>query len=150
MRHYATSRKGVGFIPNEVIGYLNWRISSSCTIGLGSTQRLIEMSTKDIPGRGKRAVCLAVQTPNISFIKTGFTNQGRATAEKRENFHISCNLRTSYFPAAPWIAPIIRYWETSKHPGRKNRFFSLQGSIFKVKRLWESTRNLFFVVQSLV
>jgi hypothetical protein len=48
-RHYATSRKITGSIP-EVIGFFNLLNHSSRTITLGSTQPLTEMSTRNLPG----------------------------------------------------------------------------------------------------
>jgi hypothetical protein len=42
----------MGSIPSEVIGFFNWPNSSSCTMTLGSTQPLTEMSTRILP-RGK-------------------------------------------------------------------------------------------------
>jgi hypothetical protein len=50
LRHYATSRKVSGSIPDEVIGFFNLPNPSSRTIALGSTQRLTEMSTRNLPG----------------------------------------------------------------------------------------------------
>jgi hypothetical protein len=44
------SRKVVGSIPNEVIGFFNWPNPSSRTMNLGSTQPLEELRTRDIPG----------------------------------------------------------------------------------------------------
>jgi hypothetical protein len=44
LRHYATSRKFECSIPDEVITF------SSCTLALGSTQPLKEMSTRNLPG----------------------------------------------------------------------------------------------------
>jgi hypothetical protein len=40
----------VGSIPDEVIGFFNWPNSSSCTVALGSTPPLTEMSARDPPG----------------------------------------------------------------------------------------------------
>jgi hypothetical protein len=37
-------------IPDEVIGFFNWPTPSNRTMGLGSTQPLTEMSTRNIPG----------------------------------------------------------------------------------------------------
>jgi hypothetical protein len=48
LRHYATSWKVVGSIPNEVIGFFNWCNPSSRT--MRSTQPLTEMSTRNLPG----------------------------------------------------------------------------------------------------
>jgi len=48
LRHCATSRKDAGSIPNGVIGILHWHNPSSLTMALGSTQRLTEMSTRNI------------------------------------------------------------------------------------------------------
>jgi hypothetical protein len=49
-RHYATSRKVAGSIPDEVTGCFNWPTPSSRTMTLGSTQPLTEMSTRNFPG----------------------------------------------------------------------------------------------------
>jgi hypothetical protein len=48
-RHYATSRKVAGLIPDEVIGFFNKLTPSSRTMALGSTQPLTEMSTRNLP-----------------------------------------------------------------------------------------------------
>jgi hypothetical protein len=63
-----------GSIPNEVIGFFNWRNPSSRTTSLGSTQPLTEMSTRNLPG-GKggpvrkadnlTAVCEAIVIENV-------------------------------------------------------------------------------------
>jgi hypothetical protein len=47
---YATSRKVVSLIPNDLIGFINLPNHSSRTMALGSTQLIIEMSTKNLPG----------------------------------------------------------------------------------------------------
>jgi hypothetical protein len=52
LRHYATSRKVAGSIP-DVIGFFNWPNPSNCTMALGSIHPLTEMSTR-ILHRGKR------------------------------------------------------------------------------------------------
>jgi len=48
LRHCATSWKVAGLIPDGVIGILHWQNPSSCTMALGSTQPLTEMSTRNI------------------------------------------------------------------------------------------------------
>jgi hypothetical protein len=48
--YYATSRKVAGLIPDEVIGFFTWSNPTSGTMGLGSTQALTEMSTRNLPG----------------------------------------------------------------------------------------------------
>jgi aspartate carbamoyltransferase regulatory subunit len=50
LRHYATSRKIVGSIPDEVIGFFNWPNPSCRTMALVSTQPLTEMSIRNLPG----------------------------------------------------------------------------------------------------
>jgi hypothetical protein len=53
LRHYATSRKVAGSIPDEVVGFFNLPNPSSHTMNLGSTQPLTEMSTRNLPeGKG--------------------------------------------------------------------------------------------------
>jgi hypothetical protein len=48
--HYAKSQKVAGSIPDEVTGFFNWPNPSSCSMALGSTQPLTEMSTRNLPG----------------------------------------------------------------------------------------------------
>jgi hypothetical protein len=48
-----------GSIPDEVIGFFNWPDPSSCTMALGSTQPLAEMSTRNLPGGKGRSACKA-------------------------------------------------------------------------------------------
>jgi hypothetical protein len=48
--HYAKSRNVEGSIPDEVIGFFNWRNPSSRTMASGSTQPLTEMGTRNLPG----------------------------------------------------------------------------------------------------
>jgi hypothetical protein len=56
LRHYATNRKVVGSIPDEVIGFFNWPNPSSSTMTLGSSQLLTEMSSRNLPGgKGRSA-----------------------------------------------------------------------------------------------
>jgi hypothetical protein len=50
LRHYATSRKVAGSIPDEVIRFFNWPNRSSRIMALGSTQPLREMTTRNFPG----------------------------------------------------------------------------------------------------
>jgi hypothetical protein len=49
LRLYATIRNVAGSSPDEV-EFFNWPNPSSRIIALGSTQPLIEMSTRDLPG----------------------------------------------------------------------------------------------------
>jgi hypothetical protein len=42
--------QGRGSIPDEIIGFFSWPNPSSCTMVLGSTQPLTEMSTRNLPG----------------------------------------------------------------------------------------------------
>jgi hypothetical protein len=46
--------KVADFIPDAVTGVYNWLTPSSRTIALGSTQPLIETSTKNLPGVKRR------------------------------------------------------------------------------------------------
>jgi hypothetical protein len=47
---YATIRKVAVSIPDDIIGFFNWRNPSCRTKALGSTQPLTEMSTRKISG----------------------------------------------------------------------------------------------------
>jgi len=47
-RHCATSRKVAGSIPDGVLGIFHGHNPSGCTMALGSTQPLREMSTRNI------------------------------------------------------------------------------------------------------
>jgi hypothetical protein len=56
LRHYATSRKVAGSIPDEVTGFFYWPNPSTALCPWRSTQPLTEMSTKYLPGvRGRLA-----------------------------------------------------------------------------------------------
>jgi hypothetical protein len=87
LKHYATNRKVVGLILNEVTGFFNWPNTSSHTTALGSTQPglilnevtgffnwpntsshttalgstqpLTEMSTRNLPAGKGQLVCKA-------------------------------------------------------------------------------------------
>jgi hypothetical protein len=50
LRYCATNQKVASSIPDEVIGFFNWRNPSSRTMALGSTQSLTDMSTRNLPG----------------------------------------------------------------------------------------------------
>jgi hypothetical protein len=56
LQYYATSREVMGSTFNEVIGFFNWPNPSSCTMVLGSTQTLTQMSTRNLPGDKGRLV----------------------------------------------------------------------------------------------
>jgi len=51
LRHHATSRKFVGLIPDGVVGIFHRHNPSGCTMSLGLTQPLTEMSTRNISWR---------------------------------------------------------------------------------------------------
>jgi hypothetical protein len=50
LRHYATSQKVAGLIPDEVIAFFNSANLSCRTMALGLTQPLTEISTRNLPG----------------------------------------------------------------------------------------------------
>jgi hypothetical protein len=50
LRHYATSRKVAGSIPDGVTGFFSWPNPSNRTMTLGSTKPLTEISTRHVPG----------------------------------------------------------------------------------------------------
>jgi hypothetical protein len=54
-----------GSIPDEVIEFCNWPISSSSTMDLESTQPLTEMSTRNVPGGKGRP---ALKAGNLTVI----------------------------------------------------------------------------------
>jgi hypothetical protein len=56
LRHYATSRKVAGSIPDGFIGIFNWNNSSGRTMAQGSTLCLTEMSTRNISWGLRRPV----------------------------------------------------------------------------------------------
>jgi hypothetical protein len=48
LRHCATSWQVAGSIPSGVTGIFHWHNLSGCTVALGSTQPLTEMSTRNV------------------------------------------------------------------------------------------------------
>jgi len=55
------NQKVTGLIPNGVIAIFHWHNSSGCTIALGLTQPLTEMSIRIFPG-GKGGWCVGLTT----------------------------------------------------------------------------------------
>jgi hypothetical protein len=70
LRQYATSQKVAGSIPDEVTGLFNSPNPSSCTMALGSTQPLREMSTRNLPGgvKGSQRIRLTTSPPSMSQV----------------------------------------------------------------------------------
>ena len=56
LRHCAKSRKVAGSIPDGVIGIFHWHNPSCCTMAMGSSQPLTEMSTRNISWEERRLV----------------------------------------------------------------------------------------------
>ena len=55
LRHCATSRKVADSMPDGVIGIFHWHNPSGCTMALGLTQPLAEMTTRNISSGVKAA-----------------------------------------------------------------------------------------------
>jgi hypothetical protein len=68
LRHYATSRKVEGLIPDDVIGFFNWPYLSSRTLALGSTLHLTGMSTRNLPGGKGRPGWHVRQTTSVPSV----------------------------------------------------------------------------------
>jgi hypothetical protein len=67
LRHYATRLEVVDSIPDEDNGFVNWLNPSSRTMALGSTQPLIEMSTRNVHGiKCGRRLRLTTLPPSVS------------------------------------------------------------------------------------
>jgi hypothetical protein len=65
LRHYATSWKVVGSIPNEVIVYFTLPNPSSHIAALGLVQSLTHMSTRGLPGGKGQSACKADNLTSI-------------------------------------------------------------------------------------
>ena len=64
LRRCATSRTVPGSIPGGVTGFFSGIFPSDRTMALGSTQPLVKMSTRNIPGgKGGRCVRLTTSPP---------------------------------------------------------------------------------------
>jgi hypothetical protein len=69
LRHYATSRKFAGLIPDEVIEIFNWPNPCSPNMTLGSIQPVTQISTRNLPeGKGGRRVRLITSPPTIFWL----------------------------------------------------------------------------------
>jgi len=62
LRHWATSRKVAGSIPESVDGIFHWHNPSGRTMALRSTQPLTEMITRNIFLRSRDGRCVALTT----------------------------------------------------------------------------------------
>jgi hypothetical protein len=64
LRRCATSRKVPGSIPGGVTGFFSDISPSECSVALRSTQPLVKMNTRNIPGaKGGRCVRLITSPP---------------------------------------------------------------------------------------
>jgi hypothetical protein len=103
LRDYATSRKVISSLPNEVTGFLNWSNPSSCTVALRSTQPPTEMSTRNLCG-GSLCARLATSPPSVSCLGTvGASiphNPWASTACYRVSFTLFCTLRILVCPSS--------------------------------------------------
>jgi hypothetical protein len=57
---WATIQKVTGSIPDEIIGFFSLPILTSCTIALGVTQPLTEISIRNLPGGKGLLACKAI------------------------------------------------------------------------------------------
>jgi hypothetical protein len=75
-RRCAISRMGLGSISGGVTGFFSDIFPSDCTMALWSTQPLVKMSTRDIPGgKGGRCVRLTTSPPYVlNIMKSGSLN----------------------------------------------------------------------------
>jgi hypothetical protein len=141
LRHYATSRKVAGSIPEEVIGFFNWPNPSSRTMTLGSTQPITKMSTRNLScgAKGGRRVRLeglgklkkplsvcqsgAVLSPYVSLFQVPRCLLGPCTAAIDV-----CPFGLLYIsPMIDWLMRIMIFWSNwwnkfgrgNKSPRRK-------------------------------
>jgi hypothetical protein len=64
LRHFATSWKAAGLIPDGVIGILHSHSPSGCTMALALTRSLTETSTRNISW-GKGGQCIRLTTLHL-------------------------------------------------------------------------------------
>jgi hypothetical protein len=91
LKHYATSRKVAGSIPDAVIGFLNLPNPSSRTTAPGSTQPLTEMDTRDLSGGKRRPTdktdnLTAIQTVQKMWVPRRLTTLWASTACYKDRF----------------------------------------------------------------
>jgi hypothetical protein len=81
------SRNVAGSVPDEFMGFFNWPNLSSRTMALGSTQPLIEMSTRNLPGgKGRPAGAYGWQ-PHRHLWGDFVENMGASTSHKPMGLH---------------------------------------------------------------
>jgi hypothetical protein len=86
LRHHGTSQKIAGLIPSEVVGFFNWRNPSSCTMALGLTQPLTEMSIRNLPVGYRVAGALGLQ-PYCHLWANCQKNVGASTSHNPMGLH---------------------------------------------------------------
>jgi hypothetical protein len=74
-------------VPMRLLDFFNWPNPSSCTMALGSTQPLTEMSTRNLPGgvKGSRHVRLTTSPPSVGRLSR--QNVGASTSHNPMGLH---------------------------------------------------------------
>jgi hypothetical protein len=98
LRHYATSRRVAGSIPDEVTGFFNSPNSFRRTMALGSTQVLTEITTWNLTGGKGRpgrkadkltAICEPIDCLEKMWEPRRLTNVWAFTARYRDSLNFT-------------------------------------------------------------
>jgi hypothetical protein len=85
LRHYATSGKVAGSIPDEVIGFFNWPNPSSRTVDPASTHLLTEMKPKNLSVGKRRPERRLTLTPSVNRLFRKY--KGSSTSDNLMDLH---------------------------------------------------------------
>jgi hypothetical protein len=123
LRHYATSRKVEGSIPDEVTGFFNRPNPFSCTTALGSTQRNECQGSSLEVKSGRRLRLTSVYCLEKMWEHRRLTTLWASTAPYRDSFSSclplqgKCNITLHcWFSCLFFICFILLCWDLSLFP----------------------------------
>jgi hypothetical protein len=133
LRHCATSWKVAGSIPYGITGIFQWLNPSGCIVDLGSTQPLIEMSTRNSSWGQRRPVRRADNL--TTFLCWLSRNSGAST---------SWNPKGLFRPAAgKLITEVIKSRKVCRRHGTsKTRVNVFNRKTSRAQTIWETPKYM--------
>ena len=137
-RHYATSQKLTGSIPNGVLEIFYWHNPSGLTMALGLTQPLTEMSTRNISWGLKAASACGWHNLTAFMCRLSW-NLGASTSWNPQGLSRPVMGLLYLF----FFFYIIRIWQGDREKDKLKNRPTLTGGKKVRNRIWSEFINIF-------